>query len=49
MHVQFYLGPAFSGAPPHHHNHAWNALAFGRERWWACYPIVRQASGGRCG
>ena len=45
MHVQFYLGPAFSGAPPHHHNHAWNALAFGRKRWWACYPIVRQASG----
>jgi len=30
---QFYLGPAYSGAPFHFHEDAWNALAFGKKRW----------------
>ena len=28
---QFYLGPAYSGAPFHFHEDAWNALAFGKK------------------
>ena len=34
---QFYVGPAFSGSPPHYHADAWNALAHGRKRWFL-YP-----------
>ena len=30
---QFYLGPAYSGAPVHFHSDAWNVLAFGLKRW----------------
>lgn len=33
MHLQFFLGPPWSGAPPHFHNHAWNSLAFGTKLW----------------
>ena len=28
---QFYLGPAYSGAPFHFHEDAWNALVFGKK------------------
>ena len=35
---QFYLGPAYSGAPFHFHNDAWNALAFGKKRWFLTPP-----------
>jgi hypothetical protein len=31
--IQFYLGPAGSGAPVHFHCDAWNALAHGRKQW----------------
>lgn len=31
--VQWYIGPAGSGAPMHFHGDAWNALAHGRKRW----------------
>ena len=39
-HIQFYVGGAFSGAPPHFHNHAWNGLAYGRKRWFLWPPSV---------
>jgi len=29
--MQFYLGPALSGAPLHFHKSAWNVLIFGQE------------------
>lgn len=35
--IQFYLGPAGSGAPMHFHGHAVNTLAFGEKRWFI-YP-----------
>eukprot|EP00055_Hartaetosiga_balthica_P015073 m.86761 g.86761 ORF g.86761 m.86761 type:complete len:768 (-) comp8771_c0_seq2:285-2588(-) len=35
---QFYLGPAGSGAPMHVHSGAWNALVFGRKRWYLVPP-----------
>ncbi|KAJ1405088.1 hypothetical protein B484DRAFT_483427 [Ochromonadaceae sp. CCMP2298] len=35
--IQFYLGPAGSGAPAHFHGHAINSLAFG-EKQWILYP-----------
>eukprot|EP00056_Hartaetosiga_gracilis_P005825 m.89550 g.89550 ORF g.89550 m.89550 type:complete len:796 (+) comp12296_c0_seq12:23-2410(+) len=35
---QFYLGPAGSGAPMHVHSGAWNALVFGRKRWFMVPP-----------
>ena len=31
--VQWYIGPAGSGAPMHFHGDAWNALAHGRKLW----------------
>jgi len=31
--VQFYLGPAGSGAQPHMHEHAWNLAVHGSKRW----------------
>eukprot|EP00051_Salpingoeca_urceolata_P020597 m.310840 g.310840 ORF g.310840 m.310840 type:complete len:345 (-) comp19648_c5_seq4:262-1296(-) len=31
--IQFYLGPAGSGAPMHFHSDAYNALVFGRKQW----------------
>ena len=31
--VQFYLGPAGSGAQPHMHEHAWNLAVHGAKRW----------------
>ena len=31
--VQFYLGPANTGAQPHSHAHAWNMLAWGSKLW----------------
>jgi hypothetical protein len=34
QHIQFFLGPAWSGAPPHYHSHAWNSLAYGAPRTW---------------
>lgn len=33
LHIQFFLGPTWSGAPPHYHSHAWNGLAYGRKLW----------------
>ena len=30
---QFYLGPAYTGAPLHWHNTALNVLAYGQKRW----------------
>lgn len=30
---EFYVGPALSGAQPHHHDAAWNALLSGKKRW----------------
>ncbi len=31
--IQFYLGPAGSGAQPHWHGPAWNHLVYGRKAW----------------
>ena len=36
--MQYYVGPAGSGAPLHYHCDAWNALAFGRKRWFLQTP-----------
>ncbi|XP_065905980.1 uncharacterized protein [Dysidea avara] len=36
-HVQFYIGPALSGAPGHFHRNAWNVLIYGKKRWFL-YP-----------
>ena len=36
--VQFYLGPSRSGAMMHFHNHAVNALAYGRKQWFLMPP-----------
>lgn len=35
--LQFYIGPALSGAPGHFHRSAWNALIYGKKRWFL-YP-----------
>ena len=35
---RFSLGPAGSGAPPHFHGHAWNALIYGKKRWFLFPP-----------
>ena len=35
--LQFYLGPAGSGAPMHFHGHAVNTLAYGMKQWYI-YP-----------
>ena len=35
---QFYVGPTLSGAPPHFHRSAWNALIYGRKRWFLFPP-----------
>ena len=43
-HTQFFLGPAGSGAPPHYHKHAWNALAYGRKRWFLWPPAAAMYS-----
>lgn len=36
--VQFYLGPAGSGAPVHFHGHAVNTLAYGEKKWFLFAP-----------
>lgn len=36
--IQFYVGGALSGAPPHFHRTAWNALIYGRKRWFIFPP-----------
>ena len=36
--MQFYLGPAESGAPMHFHRGAWNVLVHGRKRWFLLPP-----------
>eukprot|EP00117_Sycon_ciliatum_P046579 scpid45806/ scgid33341/ JmjC domain-containing protein 8; Jumonji domain-containing protein 8 len=36
--VQFYVGPALTGAPPHFHNFAWNGLVYGAKRWFIFPP-----------
>jgi hypothetical protein len=36
--VQFTLGGAGSGAPPHYHKAAVNTLVYGRKRWWLSPP-----------
>lgn len=36
--LQFYLGGPSTGAPVHFHDDAWNALAFGRKRWFLWEP-----------
>ena len=35
--IQFYIGPALSGAPGHFHQSAWNILMYGKKRWFL-YP-----------
>lgn len=36
--VQMYLGGVGSGAPPHFHGDAWNALMYGEKRWFLFHP-----------
>ena len=36
--VQFFLGSSGTGAPFHFHNAAFNALAYGRKRWFVLPP-----------
>jgi hypothetical protein len=36
--IQFYLGPAGSGAPVHFHGHAVNSLAYGQKKWFLFPP-----------
>ena len=36
--IQFYVGGALSGAPPHFHRSAWNLLVYGRKRWFIFPP-----------
>ena len=36
--IQFFLGPAYSGAPPHVHGAAWNGLAHGLKLWFFFPP-----------
>ena len=36
--LQFFLGPAYTGAPPHTHGAAWNALAHGLKLWFLFPP-----------
>ena len=36
--IQFFLGPAYTGAPPHTHGAAWNALAHGLKLWFLFPP-----------
>lgn len=38
--VQFYIGPPLSGAPVHFHRSAWNALVYGKKRWFL-YPPTK--------
>ena len=42
--IEIYVGPAGSGAQPHHHSAAYNALLRGRKRWFL-WPHVCQAYG----
>ena len=36
--IQFYLGPAGSGAPVHFHGHAVNTLSYGQKKWFLFPP-----------
>jgi hypothetical protein len=36
--IQFYLGPAGSGAPVHFHGHALNSLSYGQKKWFLFPP-----------
>ena len=36
--LYFFLGPAFSGTPPHFHRSAWNVLVYGQMRWFLFPP-----------
>ena len=36
--IQFYVGPALSGAPVHFHRSAWNVLMYGQKRWFLLPP-----------
>lgn len=36
--IQFYVGGALSGAPPHFHRTAWNVLVYGKKRWFIFPP-----------
>ena len=36
--TQFNLGPALTGAQPHFHGDAWNALVYGRKQWFIHPP-----------
>ena len=36
--IQFYVGGALSGAPPHFHRTAWNFLVYGKKRWFIFPP-----------
>lgn len=38
--MQFFVGPALSGSPPHFHSHSWNLLIYGRKKWFL-YPPHR--------
>lgn len=36
--MQFYVGPALSGAPAHFHRSSWNVLIYGQKRWFVFPP-----------
>ena len=38
--IYFYVGPAFSGMPPHFHRSSWNLLVYGQARWYLYPPPV---------
>ena len=40
--IHFYLGPAFSGTPPHFHRSSWNLLVYGQTRWYLFPPPSAQ-------
>ena len=42
--LQFFLGPAGSGAPVHFHGHAVNVLAYGAKRWFLYPPAAARYS-----
>jgi len=44
QYFEFILGPGLSGSPLHFHNDAWNALIFGKKRWFLLPPASTQRS-----
>lgn len=43
LELQLSVGTYGSGAPWHHHMHAWNSLLFGRKRWFLVPPSMQSA------